>query len=77
MSNTPRTDAEEILGFDGFKTYGTGTVPLAFARQLERELNAANAKTAAAFAHILTGQLPKPPPPPPIENVTNRNQEEK
>lgn len=46
MSDTPRTDAEECEMFIGVSTFTSGDVQQAFdfARQLERELNAANAK---------------------------------
>jgi archaellum component FlaC len=43
ISDTPRTDDAEYLSFDSEPPQSLEMVDVAFARQLERELNAANA----------------------------------
>ena len=42
MSDTPRTDHAEYLSYDSEPPESLEMVDVAFARQLERELNAAN-----------------------------------
>ena len=44
MSDTPRTDDAEYLSYDSEPPESLEMVDVAFARQLERELNAANSK---------------------------------
>ena len=43
MSDTPRTDDAEYLSYDSEPPQSLEMVDVTFARQLERELNAANA----------------------------------
>ena len=52
MSKTPRTDFAEHYQHDTNPPEPLGLVDVEFARELERELNAANARIAALEAHV-------------------------
>ena len=52
MSDTPRTDAAALFHYDIDQCKLFHKVYAEFARALERELNAANARIAALEAHI-------------------------